>query len=290
MRIAVIGSTGLIGRAVAAALSTRGDDLLAVARNLEPAPESLRWGGRENLPDGSFAGCDAVVNLSGAPIARRWSADVKEEIVASRVDLTRRVADAVVRDGVPVLVNASAVGFYGSGEPPVDEASPRGDGFLAELCDLWESAALEATARGVRVVVVRTGVVLSRDGGALPQMLPAAKLGAGGPIAGGKQWFPWIHIDDEVGLVLRAIDDETVRGPLNAVAPGIVRQGEFAHALGHALNRPSFVPTPGFAIRALLGEGAQVVTRGQRVIPKVATDIGFRFSYPDLAAALPALV
>ena len=291
MRIAVIGSTGLIGRAVAAGLKARGDGVLEVARTPggEP-PDAIRWDGRSELPPGAFAGCDAVVNMAGAPIARRWSDAIKEEIIASRVDLTARVVRAVVHAAVPTLVNGSAVGFYGSGEAPVDETSPRGDGFLAELCEQWEAAALAATAQGVRVVVVRTGVVLANDGGALPQMLPAARLGAGGPIAGGKQWFPWIHIDDEVGLILRAIDDAEFRGPINAVAPGIVRQGEFAHALGAALHRPAFVPTPGFAIKALLGEGAQVVTRGQQVLPRVATEAGYAFRYPELPAALASLV
>lgn len=292
MRVAVVGATGLIGQAVVAALAARGDEVVALVRGgraVEGA-ESVTWDGTGPVPAGAFVGCVAVVNLAGAPIGRRWNDAVKREILASRVGVTERVVEALAPGGAAVLVNASATGFYRSGDREADEAAPPGTGFLADVCRRWEAAAAGAEAKGVRVVLLRTGIVLARDGGALPQMLGPAKFGLGGPIAGGRQWFPWVHIDDAVGLVLRAIDDPGMRGPVNVVAPGIVRQGDFSRALGRATGRPAFMPVPAFAIRAMFGEGAQLVLEGQRVVPRAAVDAGYRFAFPEVDGALAGLV
>jgi hypothetical protein len=182
------------------------------------------------------------------------------------------------------------VGYYGDREKEVDESASPGTGFLADVCQRWEAAAMAATADGVRVVRLRTGLVLAGEGGALPQMLVPAKLGMGGPIAGGRQWFPWIHVSDVVGLILHALDDATLAGPINLVAPGILRQGAFAKELGHALNRPAVAPTPGFAIKVLLGEGAQIVLQGQHAVPRVALESGYIFQFAEVSAALADLV
>ncbi len=292
MRVTIIGATGLIGRRVAAALVERGDEVVALVRggaNVAGA-RVVVWDGKGPVPDGALDGCRAVINLAGSPIGRRWNDEVKREIVASRVDLTARVVEALGRSGSTVLVNASAVGYYGNREEEVDESAAPGRGFLADVCQRWEAAARRAEAHGARVVMLRTSVVLSTDGGALPQMLTPAKLGLGGPIAGGRQWFPWVHIDDAAGIVLRAVDDATISGPVNVVSPGILRQGEFAKALGHALHRPALTPAPGFAIKLMLGEGAQIVTQGQHAVPRAALAAGYDFRFANAADALADLL
>ena len=293
MRVAVVGATGLIGRRVVDALAGRGDEVVALARGGREVPGArvITWdpavGG---VPSGGFDGCDAVVNLAGSTIGRRWNDEVKREIVSSRVDLTDRVVAAIGADGPRTLVNASAVGYYGNRVDEVDESAGPGSGFLAEVCRQWEAAARAAESAGVRVVCLRTGIVLDVGGGALAQMLPPTRLGLGGPIAGGRQWLPWIHIDDAAGLVLRALDDAGFAGPVNLVAPGIVRQGEFAKALGHAVGRPAIAPTPAFAMKALLGEGAQIILQGQRAVPRRALDAGYAFRFTELPAALADLL
>ncbi len=292
MRIAIVGASGLIGTAIARALAARGDDVVGVVRSARAAVagEQIVWDpSTQDAPAGIFKGCDAVINVAGAPIARRWTNDAWREIVASRVDATGRIATAAVCARVSTLVNGSAVGYYGPTEHAVDETSPAGEGALADLCVRWERATEEASSGGVRVTLLRTGVVLAREGGALAKMLTPAKLGMGGPLAGGGQWFPWIHIDDAVGLVLWAIDG-VHPGPVNLVAPGIVRQREFADTLGGVLHRPAVLPTPGFALRLLLGESAGVVTEGQQVRARVALDGGYSFTFPELPAALADLV
>ncbi len=292
MRIAIVGVSGLIGSAVASALTERGDDVLGVVRTSSASAtgwtEAVWNPSSAAAPDGLFVGCDAVVNVTGAPIATRWTDGAWASIVASRVYATEHVGAAVVRDGVPALVNASAVGYYGSTETAVDETSPAGSGALADLCVRWENAAREC-APSARVVLLRTGVVLDRDGGALARMLTPARLGLAGPIGGGRQWFPWVHIADAVGLILQMIDG-THSGPVNLVAPGIVRQRDFVAALGRVLHRPAVLPTPAFVLKAMLGEGAQVVTRGQNVVPKVALEDGYAFTFPTVDGALADLV
>ena len=291
MRVAIVGATGLLGNALGAALLARGDAVTAVSRtgrSLEHAT-SVRWDGVGPVPEGAFDGCDAVVNLAGAPVSSRWSAAVKREIAESRVDVTERVVAAIGSDGPTTLVNASAVGYYGNRDDPVDESAAPGSGFLANVCRSWEAAALAAQDRGVRVVLLRSGIVLARDGGALPKMVTPTKLGLGGPIAGGKQWLPWVHIDDAVGLILLALDTPTLSGPVNVVAPGILRQGEFAKVLGDAVHRPAITPTPALAMKLMFGEGAAIVLEGQHVTPAVAHAAGYAFRYPTAAAALAAL-
>jgi len=294
MRVGVVGATGLIGRRVVDALAGRGDEVVALVRGGREVPGArvIAWDpAAGGVPSGALDGCAAVVNLAGSTIGRRWNNAVKREIVSSRVDLTDRVVAAIGADGPRTLVNASAVGYYGNREEEeVDESAAPGTGFLAEVCQRWEASARAGEAAGVRVVCLRTGIVLDADGGALAQMLPPTKIGLGGPIAGGRQWLPWIHIDDAAGLVLRALDDAGIAGPLNLVAPGIVRQGEFAKALGHAVGRPAIAPTPAFAIKVMLGQGAQIILQGQHVVPRRALDAGYPFRFTDLPAALEDLL
>lgn len=293
MRTAVVGATGLIGRRLIRQLVARGDEVVALVRSGKDVEGAhvIAWDPMAGLvPPGAFDGCDVVVNIAGSPIGRRWNAEVKREIASSRIDLTDAVVRAMADRGPRVLLNASAVGYYGNRDEEVDESAAPGTGFLADICRRWEAAAMAATARGVRVVLLRTGIALAVEGGALPQMLGPTRLGLGGPIAGGRQWFPWIHVDDVVGLILHALDEATLSGPVNLVAPGILKQGEFAKELGHAVHRPAVAPTPGFAIKLRLGEGAQIVLQGQHAVPRVALASGYAFRFAEASVALADLV
>jgi uncharacterized protein len=293
MRTAVVGATGLIGRRLIRQLVARGDEVVALVRGGKDVEGArvIAWDPAAGpVPPGALDGCEAVVNLAGSPIGRRWNAEVKREMASSRIDLTDTVVRALADGGPGVLVNASAVGYYGNRDEEVDESAAPGTGFLADLCRRWEAAAMAATARGVRVVLPRMGIALATEGGALPHMLGPAKRGAGGPIAGGRQWFPWIHGDDVVGLILHALDNAAVTGPINLVAPGILQQGAFAKELGHAVHRPAVAPTPGFAIKLLLGEGAQIVLQGQHAVPRLALESGYVFRFPEASAALADLI
>jgi uncharacterized protein len=246
---------------------------------------------QEPAPQAALNGCDAVVHLAGEAVAQRWSDDAKRRIRRSRELGTRNlVAGIDAAEPRPrVLVASSAVGYYGAhGDEEVDERTPAGDGFLAQVCVVWEREAQRATELGLRVVNVRTGVVLDRDGGALAKMLPFFKLGVGGPVAGGRQYLPWIHVDDVLGIYLAALDGDDWTGPVNAAAPTPVANATFSKALGRALHRPAFAPVPGFAVRVLYGEMAEIVTTGQRVIPRRAQDLGYAFAHPDLHEALRA--
>jgi len=282
-RVLVAGASGLIGGALSAAVVAAGDEV-------------VRWGRadrREALP-GVLAGCDGVVNLAGAPIlGRRWTEAQRLVLRRSRVEWTTALVKALAAANPrpQVLVNASAVGYYGDrGAETLAEDAPPGEGFLAGLCRDWEAAARGAEALGVRVVCLRTGVVLARNGGALRQMLPAFRLGLGGPIGDGRQYFPWIHLDDELAIIRAALGNAQWRGPLNAAAPEAVTSREFARALGRALHRPAIVPTPRAALRLLYGDAASVLFASQRVVPAALTAGGFMFRYPQLAAALTDLV
>jgi uncharacterized protein (TIGR01777 family) len=227
------------------------------------------------------------VHLAGENLAQRWSADTKRRIMASRELGTRNLVASLQDAGVAALVSASAVGYYGArGDEPVAEDAAPGDDFPARVCVAWEREARAAEAFGVRVVNVRTGVVLDSAGGALSKMLLPFKLGAGGPVAGGRQYMSWIHIDDVVGIYVAALDGADWRGPVNATAPAPVTNAEFSAALGRALHRPAVVPIPGFAIRALYGEMAVIVTTGQRAVPRAAQALGYTFAHPELDAAL----
>ena len=295
MRVALVGASGLIGRALGAALLERGDTVLALTRGGAsgiPGAQDERWDPAEGpLPSDALDGVDAVVNLAGTPLSGpRWSDRRKADIVESRVRTTRLIVDALAREGAPrVLVSGSAVGYYGPSEDEVDETAPPGDDFLATTALDWEREAARAHEFGVRVVVVRTGIVLSLDGGALPQIARPVKAFAGGPIGGGRQWVPWIHIDDEVGIILHALDHDDVNGALNGTAPDVVRQREFVKALGHVLGRPSSIPTPATVVRLALGEQAIIALEGQRAVPRATVASGYAFRHPELGPALADL-
>jgi uncharacterized protein (TIGR01777 family) len=289
MRITVTGASGLIGTRLVERLRARGDDVTTLSRTPKTASDVPWQPEQEPAPAAALAGRDAVVHLAGENVAQRWSDDAKRRIRSSRELGTRNlVAGIEAADPRPqVLASASAVGFYGPhGDERLDEDTPAGQDFLAEVCVIWEREAREAAGLGVRVVSVRTGVVLDRGGGALAKMLPFFKLGVGGPVAGGEQYMPWIHADDVVGLYLAALDDDAWQGPVNASAPEPVTNAAFSKALGRALHRPAFAPVPGLAVRALYGEMAEIVTKGQRVVPKRALEHGYAFAHTDLDEAL----
>ncbi len=298
MNVFVTGATGLIGGAVCGALLGAGHAVTALSRSAAavgklPAGTRVVTGdpAEPGAWEAELAACDACVSLAGEPVAEgRWTAAKKRRIRDSRVRATARIA-AIVRAGGPrVLVSGSAVGYYGSrGDELLDEASPPGEGFLAEVCREWEEAAAPAAARA-RVVLLRTGIVLSSAGGALPKLVRPFRLFAGGPLGAGDFWQPWIHLADEVGLVRFALEDARVAGPLAASAPEPVRNRELASAIGKVLGRPSFLPAPELAVRLAIGEAADAVLASQRVLPRKALELGYRFRYPTIEAALRDLL
>ena len=290
MRITVSGGSGLIGSHVVSALAARGDEVTVLSR-FASAATSVWEPLSGPAPAAALEGRDAVVNLAGEPIAQRWSASVREAIRVSRTLGTANLlagVGALGQDERPrVLVSASAVGYYGDrGDELLVEGSAAGGDFLAGVCSEWEAAALAAEALGVRVCVLRTGVVLDRRGGALAKMLPAFRLGLGGPVAGGRQYISWIALGDLTALYLAAIDDERYSGAFNATAPAPVRNGEFSRALGRALHRPALAPVPGLALRALYGSMAEIVTGGQNAVPARALALGHEFRLASLQDAL----
>ncbi|HEY1377432.1 MAG TPA: TIGR01777 family oxidoreductase [Gemmataceae bacterium] len=305
MRVFVTGGTGLIGALLVRALRKRGDAVVALSRRSDAwqrvGPDVTVVAGDATAPgdwQDRIADCDAVVNLAGAGIFdKRWTAAYKATVRDSRVRATENLAAALTRqptraDGTPkVLVNGSATGYYGPhGDEELDETSPAGTDFLAGVCVAWEAAARAAESAGVRVALVRTGVVLDRAGGALKQLWLPFSLGAGGPVGSGKQYMSWIHHADEVGIILLALDHPEARGPINGTAPQPVTNKAFGRAFGRALGRPAVLPTPVFALRLLLGEVADVVTTGQRVLPRRAEALGYQFRYPDIDSALRQIV
>jgi hypothetical protein len=238
-----------------------------------------------------LARCDAAVNLAGEPVAAgRWTDDRRRRIRDSRVRATRNVAEVVARGGPAVLVNGSAIGYYGPrGDDVIDESSPPGNDFLAHVALEWEEAARPARRRA-RVTLVRTGIVLAREGGALPRLVLPFQLMAGGPLGDGSAWQSWIHLDDQVGILRLALEDPRAAGPMNATAPDPVRNRDLARAIGRVLRRPSIVATPAFVLRAALGEMAGVVLASQRVIPARPLALGYRFRFPALEPALRDLL
>jgi uncharacterized protein (TIGR01777 family) len=299
MRVTITGATGLIGTRLVAALARRGDEVTVLSRNPQRARERLGSGIAtqawdplgEPAPADALAGHDGVIHLAGEPVAQRWSTAAKERIRTSREGGTANLV-AGLRSADPrprVLVSASAVGYYGPhGDEEVDESTPPGSDFLAEVCVVWERAALAAEELAMRVATVRTGVVLDPDGGALAKMLPPFRAGVGGPVAGGRQWMPWIHGDDLVGLYLAALDGsrEGWSGPLNGSAPQPVTNRDFSKALGRVLHRPAVAPVPRVALRALYGEMEQIVTTGQRAVPRRPLALGYAYAHPELDEAL----
>jgi uncharacterized protein (TIGR01777 family) len=296
MKVAVTGATGVIGGAVVRELLARGDSVVALSRDGSrsvPGAEVVEWRlpKEEPAPAAAFEGVDGVIHLLGEPIAQRWSDDARREIHDSRVLGTRNLIAGMRGAGVRVLVSQSAVGYYGPrGDELVDESAPPGDDFQASVVVDWEAEATEASQLGVRVVLCRTGVVLSPSGGALEKMLTPFKLGVGGPVAGGKQYLPWVHIDDVVGAMLFALEAATVEGPINITAPSPVTNRDFSKALGRALHRPAVLPVPGLALRGLYGEMASIVTTGVRAVPRRLEELGYPFRQPELAKALESVL
>lgn len=300
MRIVIVGGTGFLGRALAASLGADSHEIVILTRR----PGGSRAAGvrfEHWTPDGTadgvaaaLDGADVVVNLAGESIAaRRWTDAQKKKILDSRVNATRSLAAAIAAAAQPpsVFVSGSAVGYYGPrGGEPLTEATPAGSDFLADVCVHWEAEAHHASSARTRVACIRTGLVLAKEGGALPPMLPPFRLFAGGPVGSGRQYWPWIHRDDWVGIVRHVIDQPRITGPINATAPNPVTNAEFAMALGRAMRRPSFMPAPSFALKLLLGEMAEaLILSGQRAMPVKAQQFGYRFEYERVENALAAI-
>ena len=302
MRIVVSGGTGFIGRPLCASLCQEGHRVTLLTRRREEAQRlcgaavtAVEWNGREaGAWESCLEGADAVVNLAGAPIADgRWT-DVRKRVLAeSRVLTTRLLAEAMSRrtSKPRTLISASGIGYYGASDDRVlDEGAVRGKGFLADLCLAWEAEALQTAEFGVRVVLLRTGMVLELDGGALLKMLLPFRFFAGGPIMPGTQWVSWIHRRDHIGLIQWILTTPHVSGPVNAVAPEAVTMKRFCQVLGRVLQRPSWLPVPRFALQAALGELGTLMTTGQRVNPAKALSGGYVFRYPTLEPALRAIM
>jgi len=299
--IVLTGATGLIGSQLYKRLVQRGDAVIVFARNVEAAKQKfpdakaiVKWSATEpsRAWESAINGADAVFNLAGSPVAVRWNDAVKKEITDSRVAGTRNIVAAIAKaaNKPKVLINASAIGYYGN--HPHDakveafiETSPAGKDFLSGVCMAWEAEAMKAEALGIRVALIRTGIVLSTKEGALQKLLTPFKFFVGGPLGDGKQWFSWVHIDDDVNLFLYALDN-SVQGPLNAVAPTSKQMDEFAETLGSVMSRPSAISVPRAALEALFGEAANIIAEGQKAFPKRAIESGFAFKYSELPAAL----
>jgi len=303
VRVLVTGASGLIGAALCDALFARGDEVVGLSRDpgkaraANPRITWHRWEPTLERPDpAAFEGVDGVVNLIGERIDQRWTDEAKQKIVESRRQGTHNLVqtiEALEETKRPqVLVSQSAIGYYGDrGDEEVDEDSAPGTGFVSEVPQAWEQAAHELDNTGVRVVVVRTGLVLTTKGGLLKEMLMPFKLGVGGPLAGGKQYFSWIHLQDEIGILLWALDNEQVSGTVNATAPEPVTNKDFSKALGRAVNRPAVMPVPGFVLDLKFGgEFGHVLRGGQRVMPKRTQELEYSFKHPQLDGALADLV
>ena len=301
MRVLVTGASGFIGSALCEALLARGDGVVGLTRDPAKArranPE-VTWHAweptRERPPAEAFDGVDGAVNLLGEKINQRWTDESKRRIMESRRIGTHNLVQAIAAlERKPrVLISQSAIGFYGDrGEAPVDESADPGEGFDADVVREWEKAAREVERAGVRLAIVRTGHVLDAGGGLLKELLTPFKLGVGGPIAGGAQYMSWVHIDDEVGILLWALDNEQVRGVVNSTAPNPVTNRELSKALGRALHRPAVFPVPGVALDVMFGrEFGAVLRGGQRVMPRRALDLGYEFRHPRLDEALASLL
>jgi uncharacterized protein (TIGR01777 family) len=279
MRVLLLGASGFVGKHLVAALRGRGDEVeTASLRDSDAAADAA-------------TSCDAIVNLGGEPLAQRWKARVKERIETSRVEAPRRFLETLAQHSrrSTVYVSASAVGYYGTSETETFvEESPPGNDFLARVCVGWEREAQHASKLDMRVAIVRSGIALGSDGGALAKILQPFRAGAGGKVGSGRQWFSWIHIGDLVGIYLMALDG--VEGAINGCAPAPVTNAEFTAELGAALHRPAKLPVPTFVLRAMLGEGAEMLLTGQRALPRRTQELGYRFAFPELKAALANLL
>jgi uncharacterized protein len=301
MKVAVTGATGFVGSRLVETLHSLGHTVVVLARSAAKAEKLFPTGVYpqvtviEDMSTWAVAltGCDGVVNLAGEPIAeKRWTPEQKQRLMDSRIETTKALVKAIGQASPrpQVLVNASAIGFYGTSETTTfDETSAAGDDFLAQLCQAWEAAAMEVKSSGTRLVILRSGIVLGL-GGALGKMLPAFRLFAGGPIGSGNQWFSWIHRDDLVSLIIKALEDGSMQGVYNATAPNPVRMGEMCQVLGSVMGRPSWLPVPDFALEAMLGDGAKVVLEGQQVLPKNTLASGFQYEYSTVKPALAQIL
>lgn len=305
MKIAITGATGFVGSRLVKRAHAEGHQLVVLTRNPQQAERIFLKTAFPNVEvvaykptesgawQQAISGCDAVVNLAGEPIAEgRWTAARKQEILDSRKLATQKIVEAIAQANPKpsVLVNGSAIGYYGTSETATfDETSESGSDFLASVCQTWEAEAQKVKAYGTRLVIFRIGIVLGM-GGAIAKMLPPFQLYAGGPIGSGQQWFSWIHREDLVSLILQAIAQPNMEGVFNATAPNPIRMAEFCHTLGDVLHRPSWLPVPGFALEVLLGDGAIVVLEGQQVLPKRTLSSGFTYQYPTVKQALTQIL
>ena len=303
MKVLITGATGALGAAVTEALLARGDSVVGLTRNPEPAKQKqpgVTWHAwqptLERPPDEAFDGVDGVINLIGEKIDQRWTDDAKERIMESRRSATRNLVATIagLERKPQVLVSQSAIGFYGDrGDTILDESDSGGTGgFAAKVVSEWEAAAREVEGTGVRLAIVRTGLVLDKDSGLLKRLLLPFKAGVGGPLAGGRQYMSWIHIEDEIGILLWALDSESVDGVVIAAAPDPVTNKDFSKALGRAVHRPAFMPVPGFALDAILGrEAAEHTAKSSvRVMPTRTRELGYEFRHPQLQGALSDLL
>ena len=298
MKLVVTGASGFIGSVLCSRLLQKGHTLTLLTRSAprETSTGTKRWlhwrPGMSGDWESTLGAADGVINLAGEPIAaKRWTRKQKHQLRLSRIDTTVGLVRAIAKakQKPRFLLNASAVGYYGPrGDEIIGEDAAAGTDFLAALCRDWENEAIKAEKLGVRVIRLRTGLVLGRGGGALAKMAPPFKFFIGGPLGSGKQWMPWIQIEDEVGLVVHLIENSQANGPVNAAAPNPVTMKEFCRTLGQVLGRPSWAPVPAFALRIMLGEMAGMLLTGQRAVPAAAEKFGYRFRYPNLQEALSA--
>jgi len=304
MKVAITGATGFVGSRLVERLHAQGEQILVLSRDGTRAQRVFPPTAFGNLEivtytptasgdwQGAIASCDAVVNLAGAPIAERWTPQYQQSIADSRKIGTAKIVEAISKaDPKPqVLVNASAIGYYGTSETATFvESSAAGDDFLANVCTQWEAEATKVRDAGVRLVILRLGIVLGM-GGAIAKMLPAFRMFVGGPIGTGRQWFSWVHREDVVNLILFSLDRGEVEGVFNATAPNPVRMSELCQIMGQVLKRPSWLPVPNIALELLLGDGAKVVLEGQQVLPQRTTDSGFEYQYPTVKPAVEQIV
>ncbi len=293
MKILISGATGLIAKHLIPTLEAKGHEIFSLIRKEPKNDHEIQWNAEEGFAEGEQAkleGMDAVLHLAGEPIGQTWTKEKKRLIKESRTVGTRLLVSALDKTKKPPkhFISASAIGYYGSrGDEILTEESAPGEGFLPEICVPWEGEARKAADFGARVVFLRTGIVLSKDGGALAQMLTPFSFGVGGVVGGGTQWMSWIALEDMIGVILFALENENVRGAINVTAPNPVTNQTFTKVLGEVLNRPTFIPIPEFGVKFMFGEmGETLLLGGSRVVPKKLEDLGFKFKYPELKEAI----